>query len=162
MRGLITLIFLVSLFPAASKAEFICRATVSYSWEKDKEMSKIIVFVNSVETKGVDEKAAKSLLSERVEKEKVKASEQCARDHENQAGCVASKFNALSSTIQALPFSSRKLLEDSIAADCKAQQGKCLESVAGEPQCSEIISAAAAAEGKEGGKEGGKESKKKK
>jgi hypothetical protein len=125
-------------------------------------MSKIIVFVEAVEAKGADEAAAKALLHERVERAKVRASERCVQEHQNESGCVAAKFSSLSSTMHSLTFSARKLLEDSIASDCKAQQGICLPSEASEAQCVELAAAAAEA-GKEGGKEaGGKEKDKKK
>ena len=163
MKLLIVLTAAACLIPLSSlSAEFLCRANVSYSWEKDKEMSKIIVFVESIETTGVDEAAAKAALVERVEKAKGRASEQCIKDHQNQSGCIASKFASLNATMQALPFSSRKLVEESISTDCKAQQGKCLEPVGSDPQCLEKVAAPEPGQGKEAGKEGGKEAKKKK
>lgn len=142
-------------------AEFLCRSNVSYSWQRDKEMTKIMVFVGSFEAKGADEAAAKAALAERVDREKPKGSEMCLKEHENLTGCIASKISSLSTTMPGLTFSARKLLEDSIGADCKLQQGKCAETVSSDPVCVEKV-VSGAGEGKDQGKEGGKEKDKKK
>ncbi len=162
MKFLLVPFSLFLLASQAANAEFLCKSTVSYSWEKDKDPSKIAVFVDGIEATGIDEAAAKAALADRIEQTKAKASEQCIKDHQNQAGCVASKFASLSATLQALPFSSRKLVEESIASDCKAQQGRCLESISSDAHCVEKISAPEGAGAKEAAKETGKDAKKKK
>lgn len=128
-------------------------------------MTKIIVFVSGVEGVGADENAAKAKLNENAEREKARGAEQCTKGHENQAGCVAAKMTSLVATMQSLGFSARKLLEESIASDCKAQQGKCGDVTVSDPQCSERITGPGTESkdgGKEAGKEGGKEAGKKK
>lgn len=121
-----------------------------------------MVFAANLEVAGVDEASAKKTLLERAEREKTKASEQCTREHENQSGCVAAKMTSMSSTLQSLNFTSRKLLEESIATDCKAQQGKCGESALSEPQCAEKV-VASKTDSKDAGKDAApKDSKKKK
>ncbi|MBN8547743.1 MAG: hypothetical protein J0M12_00360 [Deltaproteobacteria bacterium] len=142
MKLLLNLFLVAVLVPSAVWAEHLCRASVSYAWQREKEMTKIMVFTTRVEAKGADEAAAKAALMELVEPLKSKAAEQCSHDHENQAGCVAAKINVMSAALHSMTFSSRKLLEDSIASDCKAQQGKCVESVVSEPTCSLIVVAA--------------------
>ena len=156
MKLLLNLLLAVLTLAPSCFAEHICRASVSYAWQREKDVTKIIVFVGTLEAKGADEAAAKLELQERAEREKNKASEQCTREHENQSGCVAAKMTSMSAAIQSLTFSARKLIEESIASDCKSQQGKCSESAMSEPRCVEKVEPTKAA-GKDAGKEAGKE-----
>lgn len=161
MKLLLNLLVACLALAPVCYAEHLCRASVSYSWQRDKDVTKIIVFTSNLEVTGADEADAKRILQERAGPEKVKAAERCKREHENQAGCLAAKMNSLSSTMQGLTFSARKLLEDSIAADCKTQQGKCGEGELSEPQCVEKVVATKADE-KPAKEAGGKDAKKKK
>ena len=146
-----SLVFLL-LIPARSQAEFSCRGNVSYKWQREKEETQIPVFIATLEATGIDEAAAKVALSANAERDKAKAMDQCKREHENQAGCIATKLNSAAPIMQTLNFSSRKLLEESIGSDCKAQQGKCVESALSDPVCHEVVSQSAA-DVKEAGKE---------
>ena len=161
MKSLLHFLALSFLLTPACFAEHLCRASVSYAWQREKDTTKIMVFASRVEAKGIDEAAAKAALEARAERDKTKAAEQCVREHENQAGCIAAKVNFMATALSSLTFSARKMLEESIAADCKAQQGRCSGPELSEPKCSEIV-VATKADAKDSGKDASEKSAAKK
>lgn len=133
---------LLGFAPGWARAEFVCRADVSYQWKREKEETALTVPFSRIEARGKDEAAAKAGIAEQVVREKTRASEQCRQNHENTAGCVARKFELYGVSMHTLGFSGRKKLEEAITSDCAAAQGLCVESAAGDPVCTEIVEAA--------------------
>lgn len=150
----------VSVIAAASaSAESICRADVSYQWKRGKEETAAAVQISRIEARGKDDAAAKAKLAEAAAREKPRALEACRKDHENQAGCVAGKFDLYGVSLKSLSFSARKKLEEAIQADCTAAQGACVDAITSEPQCA-VIEDPAAAEAAGKDKKDGKGKKK--
>lgn len=161
----------IILIPSLTLAEFECSSNVSYTWKKTVEKpekgeraektnppeEKLEVHWRGLAAIGKDQEEAKARVIEAANLEKNKALKSCATEHQNVAGCVASKFEANSHTYNALGFSARKALEEAISKDCAAAQGVCIDATVSEPKCKEFVSAAAspspsAAEEKEKGK----------
>ena len=145
--GLETLFLAVTpflVFVSTCSAEFLCRQSVSYQWVKGKEDKGTEVHWITIEAKGKDEADAKSALDEPLTRERKKAKEACQKEHENLAGCIATKYTALGPTLERMGFSQRKGVEDAIQSDCQIHQGTCREVSLGELQCSELAAAPAA------------------
>ncbi|NLF25622.1 MAG: hypothetical protein GX589_08220 [Deltaproteobacteria bacterium] len=115
-------------------ADFSCVASVSYQWKKEGGEPQSVFFIN-VAGNAADMEAAKVQVSRLADSEKVRARDACMRQHENLSGCISAKFAAESSLLAKLGFSARKSLEEAINADCKSQQGQCLEPVVSEIKC---------------------------
>jgi hypothetical protein len=140
---LFILLTAVLFFTLPLSAEVNCRADVTYSWKRDKDEQPSVVVFGSIEQTGSDEAATKLKLVEIASREIPKALAHCKKQHENEAGCLASKFSASSQSTSSLSFSARKAVESAIVNDCQAQQGPCVSAAHSEPQCKEIISASA-------------------
>lgn len=146
---LFSLALIIMSAATLAHAEWLCRQEINMKWKKDKEEVGSQVFFTSVEAKGADEAIAKANLNSVLGSEKAEAQVHCKKYHENLSGCIAAKYASMSSTLSTLSFSARKAVEDSVAKDCDAQQGKCsIEAV--DPVCAEIKSpdAVAATAGK--------------
>ena len=164
------LILVLAVRSTLVSAEFACSSEISYKWreisgEKEKGGAKgaeAVIYFSSVQETGADEAAAKKALEESTVREKVKASDACKRLHENLAGCMSAKFASLANTLQNASFTARKQIEDAVVADCRGQQGTCLEIIASDPKCAEIKKESAEDEKKEAGKKDEKGKGKKK
>ncbi len=158
---LFTLFLQFVVLPGLVWAEFSCVADITYSYKKPKDDQPLVVTYATVEARGADEAKAKAALAETASREIPKVQSLCRQQHENEAGCLASKFAASSQSRSALSFTARKAVEDAVINDCKAQQGVCGATVVTEAKCSEIAAAAPAAEPVKDGKAGKEEKKKK-
>ena len=136
-RFLVSAALISFLYPAASFAEFICGAEISYEWKRAQAENPVSVSAGSVQEKGADEASAKSRLSVLVKSRLTEVRAECRREHENLSGCIAAKYAASAAVLQNLGFNARKALEEAISSDCKAQQGVCKEPQASEPVCRE-------------------------
>lgn len=128
-------------------AEHLCRTEVSYKWKKEDAETAQEVFFAQAEAKGSDEGNAKKALLEATLSIKTQAAEKCRLEHENRSHCIASKFNANTSLLQKMDFSSRKKLEAAIVEDCEGSIGVCEAPSSSDPRCEEVV--APAAEGKD-------------
>jgi hypothetical protein len=142
---------------STASAEFLCRQSVTYQWSKAKEDKPTDVHWITVESRGKTEDDAKSSLDEPITREQKRAKEDCQKEHENLAGCVAAKYSSLAPTLERLGFSQRKGVEEAIQNDCQLHQGICKLISLGEIHCSEIASAKA--EGSTGSEGAGKDAK---
>lgn len=122
--------------PAVSQAEFQCKASVSYSWQRG-EAAQQTTFFSGAEGVADTEEGAKAALGEKISREEPKAIAECRRLHENLSQCVATKYTALGGVLGSMSFSSRKSLEESINKDCVAAQGVCTGSKVSEIKCQE-------------------------
>lgn len=122
--------------PLVSRADFQCKASVSYSWQRG-EAAQPTTFFSGSEGIADSEEGAKAALAEKVSREEPKAIAECRRLHENLSQCVATKYAALGGVLGSMGFSSRKSLEESINKDCLAAQGVCSGSKVSEPKCQE-------------------------
>lgn len=95
----------------------------------------------SLERSGADEAAAKAALQVEVERQRIRATEACKREHESGGTCVAMKLSARASILNSLSFGARSELEKALAAECRQQQGTCLSVDALDPKCVEIAGA---------------------
>jgi hypothetical protein len=160
----------VVVVPEVVRAEFACSAEVSYKWVKGKVAAESggasttpragagatgtagagaapasVVRFSSVERTGADEVAAKAALQTEINRQKVRASEACKRDHEGYGACVATKLSVQSSALNSLSFSVRSEVEKAILAECREQQGSCVTVESGDPACKEVVVVAAPA-----------------
>jgi hypothetical protein len=94
-----------------------------------------------LERAGVDENAARISLQMEVDRQRIRASEACKRDHESYGTCVALKMSARSTILNSLSFNARADLERALAEECKQQEGTCLSVDVTEPKCREIVEA---------------------
>ncbi len=94
-----------------------------------------VVRFASVQRAGLDEAGAKANLQVELQRQKVRASEQCKRDHESIGDCMATKLSSRASTLNSLGFSARAELEKALTRECSGQQGVCLSVDSTEPQC---------------------------
>jgi hypothetical protein len=156
--------------PTVLLAEFACGAEVSYKWAKGGAGTAAgaptapagatvapsagagaaqpsIVRFSAIERTGTDEAAAKASLQAEVNRQKVRASESCKRDHEGYGACVATKLSVQSSTLNSLSFSVRNEVEKAIIEECREQQGACVSVESSEPVCKEVVAVAASAAG---------------
>lgn len=121
-----------------------------------------------LERSGDDEVSAKANLQTDIERQRIRASEACKREHESYGTCVALKMGANASTLNSLGFSARGDLEKALNEECKQQEGTCLGVDVTDPKCREVVAAKAgtspdaekSADTKAGAK-GGKDAKKK-
>lgn len=147
-------------YPHQVKAEHRCRAEVSYKWKKGE--TEVTTPWGAVEALGTDEEGAKRELGTVITQAKLRSLAACREAHENLSDCIGTRYAKNATTLQSLPFSARKSLEDSITTDCKGQVGACLDTQLGEPVCTEVLRGAEGASGeKEGEKAGGKGDSKK-
>jgi len=148
-------------------AEFRCSTDISYKWEKQVEEGGQVsgqqggragsstppvaitrapsepakVHLMSLERSGADEASAKAALQVEVERQRIRATETCKRDHESGGTCVAMKLNARASVLNSLSFGARTELEKALTAECRQQQGTCISVEAPEPKCVEVAGA---------------------
>ena len=108
----------------------------------------------ALERGGSDEQAAKAAVQVEADRQRIRASEACKRDHESFGTCVALKMGASSSVLNSLGFSARAELEKALSEECRQQQGTCISVEVTEPKCRELAEAkpAAAAPGETGKK----------
>lgn len=192
----LALVFTATYVTDAS-AEFRCTADISYKWVKKvlepptshpsapagpghgaaptpaptatpkPSPEPSIVRLMGVERSGADEASAKASLQTEVERQRIRASEACKRDHESYGTCVALKMSGNASTLNSLGFGARTELEKALSEECRQQEGTCMGVDVTEPKCREIADAApAAADGAKdadpkAGAKGGKDAKKK-
>ena len=98
-----------------------------------------IVRLMGLERSGTDEASAKATLQMDIERQRIRASEACKRDHEGYGTCVALKLGANASTLNSLGFGARAELEKALNEECKQQEGTCLGVDVTEPKCREIV-----------------------
>jgi Tfp pilus assembly protein PilW len=160
---------LIGLFPASVGAEFRCTTDVSYRWVKGGAGPSVavtgsgasvsaaaesapspqspgasdanVVRLMGVERGGSDEAIARQSLQVEVDRQRVRASESCKRDHESFGSCVAMKLSARASVLNSLSFSARSELEKALSDECRQQEGTCLGVEVGEPKCAETVGA---------------------
>ena len=94
-----------------------------------------------LERAGVDESNAKVSLQMEIDRQRIRASEACKRDHESYGTCMALKMSARSTILNSLSFNARADLEKALAEECKQQEGTCLGVDVTEPKCREIVEA---------------------
>jgi hypothetical protein len=145
----------VLLFAAsgtAASADFRCKVDVGYKWVKSPVTApdatpaattpspgpESQVRFAFLEKTGPDEKTARDALIVEANRAKAKASEACRRDHENMAGCLATKFTIQGAMLGRLSFSAQKRLEDAIEEDCRSQVGTCASVSSSEPVCEQV------------------------
>jgi hypothetical protein len=132
------LALLTFLLPAMpSRADFSCVASVSYQWKKDGGEPQAMFFVNMAGN-AMTEEEAKAQVLELANREKARARDACTRRHENLSGCISAKFAAEASLLAKLGFGARKSLEEAVSADCKLQQGQCLDPVVSDIKCLQV------------------------
>ena len=141
------------------QAEFRCNAEVRYRWKKA-EGPEVTSFWATVERRAATEKEAMELTKAFADRERSRAAEGCMRQHQNQSGCISSKMSSFHETMQALPFSARSKIEESIVADCALAVGSCTGVDVSEPKCEDLNPPPPAEEGE--GEEDDKKGKKKK
>jgi hypothetical protein len=150
-------------------AEFACQSDVSYKWARTtrnetvpqgasagatkgpavpaatagsgQQAEPLIVRFLGIERVGKDEAEAKRVLETEINRQKVRASEDCLREHEAFGVCVATKLSTKSSVLNSLSFSARADLEKALTEECQGQQGRCLGVEASQPVCRELVSA---------------------
>jgi hypothetical protein len=148
-------------------AEFRCSTEISYKWQKqvDEEahgsdpsagktgsaappaaltkapQEPSTVRLMSLERTGADEVAAKAALQVEVERQRIRATEACKREHESGGTCVAMKLSARASILNSLSFGARSDLERALSAECRQQQGTCLSVDTLDPKCVEVAGA---------------------
>jgi len=160
---------LLSLLSSASSvtAEFRCSADISYKWVKKPaaEASRpeaprgvavgptptpvsptptpepAIVRLLGIERAGGDEATAKGALQMEADRQRIRASEACKREHEAFGTCVALKMSSRSTVLNSLSFSARAELEKALAEECRQQEGTCVGVEVSEPKCREIVTA---------------------
>lgn len=130
---------LVMLLPQICLADFLCKGEVSYKWMATGAEEGQSELFQAVQAESVEEEQAKAKLQERAVRVKTQALEECRREHENVSGCIASRYQQMTSVSRHLTFSGRKELEKAIAEDCKLKQGKCKEASLSEPVCEESL-----------------------
>jgi hypothetical protein len=97
-----------------------------------------------IERSGVDEAAAKQALQVEADKQRIRASDLCKRDHESFGSCLATKLSNRASVLNSLSFGTRQELEKALSDECKRQQGTCLSVEVSEAKCSELNATKAA------------------
>lgn len=150
-----------------TSAEFRCSTEISYKWEKQAEegaqgavvlggkaasvtppavatrapSEPSTVHLMSLERSGADEAAAKGALQVEVDRQRIRATEACKRDHESGGTCVAMKLSARASVLNSLSFGARTELEKALTAECRQQQGTCISVESSQPKCVEVAGA---------------------
>ena len=127
-----------------------------------------IVRLLGLERGGNDEASARTALQMETDRQRIRASEACKRDHEAFGTCVALKMSSQANILNSLSFSARSELEKALAEECRQQEGTCLGVDVSEPKCREIVAAKPSASqapdkpsDTKGSKEPAKEGKKK-
>ena len=157
----------ISFSSTPSVAEFRCAAEISYRWVKtpDDPMpvppavpergkkepapaptrlppsptpEPAMVKMMGIERSGADEAAAKAALQVEADKQRIRASDLCKRDHESFGSCLATKLNNRASVLNSLSFKTRQELEKALSDECKRQQGTCISVEVLEAKCSEL------------------------
>ena len=150
------------------RADFICKSDISYKWTQsppaqqktpaadpaDKpDILETVVYFSTVERSGATDVLAKTALEGDLARAKGKALEDCQRNHENLASCVATKLNINASLLNSISFNARKELEKAITTECQGWQGKCQPPTASEAACVEqVVAGATPTAGAEEGK----------
>jgi len=101
----------------------------------------VVVKMMGIERSGADENAAKGALQVETDKQRIRASELCKRDHESFGSCLASKLSNRASVLNSLSFKTRQELETALSEECKRQQGTCLATEVSEPKCVQMAAA---------------------
>jgi hypothetical protein len=92
-----------------------------------------------LERGGIDEAAARAALQMETDRQRIRATEACKREHEAFGTCVALKLSSRSTVLNSLSFSARSELEKALAEECRQQEGTCLGIEVSEPKCREIV-----------------------
>ena len=111
----------------------------------------IETFFETIGEKGPVPSEVKEKLNARLPSLKGQAFEQCRRDHEDQAGCIASSLKTHAVDYDLFDFAARKTLLEAISQDCDNNAGVCLSVNTVLEKCR--ISSAAALPGKKDKKE---------
>ncbi len=98
-----------------------------------------IVRLLGVERGGNDEPGARAALQIETDRQRIRASEACKREHEAFGTCVALKMSSNSSALNSMSFSARAELEKALTEECRQQEGTCLAVEVSEPKCREIV-----------------------
>jgi hypothetical protein len=112
----------------------------------------IVVKMMGIERSAGDEVAAKAALQVEADKQRIKASELCKRDHESFGTCFATKLSNRASVLNSLSFKTRQEVETALSDECKRQQGTCLATEVSEPKCTQIGGATPPEQASEGDK----------
>lgn len=174
MKKILGLVALLFAGAGDLRAEFICKAEISYKWTQSVGPKRVVaededtsgdgavsdeapehsVFWSLIERRAATEDEAKARAADAAATQKPGAEKACRDLRENLAGCIAGKYASMSSTMQSLGFSARKAMEEAISQDCKKMQGRCLGADIPEIKCAPAASrdAAKADEGKDKGK----------
>jgi len=166
------LVLLSSLLSAPEGiAEFKCSSDISYKWVKTQPAAApslvgggslshtpsptavpptgapepTIVRLMGLERGGIDEAAARAALQMEADRQRIRASEACKREHEAFGTCVALKMSSQANVLNSLGFSARSELEKALTDECRLQEGSCLGVDISEPTCREIAPPVAAA-----------------
>ena len=156
-------------------AEFRCSSDISYKWVKRPPVAShsphadgvapggrapaptatpvppaptpepTIVRLLGLERGGSDEASARTALQMEADRQRIRASEACKRDHESFGTCVALKMSAQANVLNSLSFATRAELEKALTEECRQQEGTCLGVEVSEPKCREIVVAQPAA-----------------
>jgi hypothetical protein len=151
------------------RAEFKCSSDISYKWVKRPPVAShsprtdavapgsrtpsptatpvspaptpepTTVRLLGIERGGNDEAIARAALQMETDRQRIRASEACKRDHESFGTCVALKMSARSNVLNSLSFSARSELERALTEECRQQEGSCLSVEVSEPKCREIV-----------------------
>jgi len=97
-----------------------------------------MVKMMGIERSGADEAAAKAALQVEADKQRIRASDLCKRDHESFGSCLATKLSNRASVLNSLSFKTRQELEKALSDECKRQQGTCISVEVSEAKCSEV------------------------
>jgi hypothetical protein len=92
-----------------------------------------------LERGGSDEATARTALQMETDRQRIRASEACKRDHEAFGTCVALKMSSQANVLNSLSFSARSELEKALAEECRQQEGTCLGVDVSEPKCREVV-----------------------
>ena len=158
MRVLFNTCLLLMLLPGIAAADFVCKSQLSYKWKKEKAEQEESVDVGLVEAVGKDQAQVKARLEDMLPESKAQALQNCKKEHESVAECLADKFAAMASVLNSMRFEARKSLEQAISADCELRKGLCTTASSSEIVCAEKVTDAvgtptpSAPAGKEGKK----------
>ena len=153
----------------AGVAEFRCSSEISYKWAKKPSPANpshradvappgsrnpaptlspvppgptpepTIVRLLGLERGGSDEASARTALQMETDRQRIRASEACKRDHEAFGTCVALKMSSQANVLNSLSFSARSELEKALAEECRQQEGTCLGVDVSDPKCREVV-----------------------
>ncbi|MBX7136572.1 MAG: hypothetical protein K1X83_01215 [Oligoflexia bacterium] len=143
MRCLFGIFISFLVFPGILSADFVCKSQLSYKWKKEKAEQEETVEVGLVEASGKDQAQVKARLEDLLPESKTQALQNCKKEHESVAECLADKFASMASVLNSMRFEARKSLEQAISADCEIRKGLCTTAASTEIVCAEKISEAA-------------------